>query len=341
VASPVPQPPVTSHDIAAWVAAGLGLILVLSLHLLPSLLAGLLVYELVHILARRLHVWRLARDRSKLLAVAFLSVVIVTLLTLAIIGAIAFFRSDAGSLSGLMTRMANIIDSSRQHLPQWAAERIPANADALKAAAAQWLREHAVELQTIGRETGRAFAHILIGMIIGAIVSLREVRESEGSGPLARSLIQRATRLGEAFRRIVFAQVRISALNTLLTGIYLALLLPAFGVHLPLTKTLILITFVAGLLPVIGNLISNTIICIVSLSQSFGVAIASLVFLILIHKLEYFVNARIVGSQIRAAAWELLLAMLVMEAAFGAAGVIAAPIYYAYLKDELKTRGLL
>ena len=44
------------------------------------------------------------------------------------------------------------------------------------------------------------------------------------------------------------------------------------------------------------------------------------------------------SSQIRARAWELLLAMLAMEAAFGVAGVIAAPIYYAYIKDELGNR---
>ena len=37
----------------------------------------------------------------------------------------------------------------------------------------------------------------------------------------------------------------------------------------------------------------------------------------------------------------LLIAMLTMEAAFGIAGVVAAPIYYAYLKDELKSRGLI
>jgi predicted PurR-regulated permease PerM len=53
------------------------------------------------------------------------------------------------------------------------------------------------------------------------------------------------------------------------------------------------------------------------------------------------VNARIVGSQIRARAWELLVAMLTMEAAFGIPGLVAAPIYYAYLKDELKSRGLI
>jgi predicted PurR-regulated permease PerM len=139
----------------------------------------------------------------------------------------------------------------------------------------------------------------------------------------------------------VFAQVRISALNTTLTAIYLIAVLPAFGVHLPLAKTLVLITFVAGLLPVIGNLISNTVIFIVSLSHSLIVAVAALAYLIVIHKLEYFVNARIVGSQIRARAWELLLAMMTMEAAFGIAGVIAAPIYYAYLKDELSSRGLI
>jgi len=54
-----------------------------------------------------------------------------------------------------------------------------------------------------------------------------------------------------------------------------------------------------------------------------------------VHKFEYFLNARIVGGEIEARAWELLLAMLVMEAAFGIPGVIAAPIFYAYIKREL------
>ena len=91
----------------------------------------------------------------------------------------------------------------------------------------------------------------------------------------------------------------------------------------------------------VGNLISNTVIVVVSLTHSPAVAVSSLVFLVLIHKLEYFLNARIVGGQINARAWELLLAMLVMEAAFGLPGVVAAPVYYAYLKDELKARGLV
>jgi predicted PurR-regulated permease PerM len=147
--------------------------------------------------------------------------------------------------------------------------------------------------------------------------------------------------LGAAFRNVVFAQVRISALNTALTALYLLLVIPLLDVKLPLTKTMIAVTFIAGLLPVIGNLISNTVIVVVSLSVSPLVAVCSLAFLVLIHKLEYFVNARVMGGQIHARAWELLVAMLVMEAVFGLAELVAAPVYYAYLKNELSSGGLI
>jgi hypothetical protein len=52
-------------------------------------------------------------------------------------------------------------------------------------------------------------------------------------------------------------------------------------------------------------------------------------------------DARIIGGRISARAWELLISMLVMEAAFGLPGLIAAPIYYAYLKDELSAQKLI
>ena len=37
----------------------------------------------------------------------------------------------------------------------------------------------------------------------------------------------------------------------------------------------------------------------------------------------------------------MLLAMLVMEAAFGITGLIAAPIIYAYYKEELRAKALV
>jgi len=135
--------------------------------------------------------------------------------------------------------------------------------------------------------------------------------------------------------------VRIAAINAALTAVYLLVVLPLAGIHLPLTKSMVALTFVAGLLPVVGNLISNSVVVIVGLSHSLGIAFASLFYLIVIHKLEYFLNAKIIGSHINARAWELLTAMLVMESIFGLPGVVAAPVLYAYLKKELTDQGLV
>lgn len=328
----------------AWLLAAATLILVLERHLLPALLAGLLVHELVHLIAPTLQ-QRISSARGKLLAVALLAVLVVGASAAAVIGALAFFRSDAGSLSSLFGKMAQIIEDARGSLPAWALEFLPATGEGaageLQQATADWLRHHAAELRALGKEAGLALAHVLVGMIIGAMVATRETLEGAALGPLATALAERARRIAQAFRRIVFAQVRISLLNTVFTGLYLAVALPLFGVHLPLTKTLIAVTFLAGLLPVIGNLISNAVIVVVSLAHSPQTATASLVFLVLVHKLEYFLNARIVGSQIKASAWELLTAMVLMEALFGLPGVVMAPIVYAWLKDELKSVGLV
>ena len=327
------------YAVAAWAVAGTLLILAIPLRLLPALLAGLLVYELVHVIARRIPFT--PEGGGKLAAVALLAVAIVTVLTLLLVGLIAFLRSDAGSLPRLLQRMAEIIEGSRDKLPEWVLGAVPGDPDTLKTTMIDWLRENARELRTLGGEVGHVIVHILIGMVIGGMVSLHEGRPAHAGGPLSTEMSERARRIGDAFRRVVFAQIRISALNTVFTAIYLVGILRLFDVHLPYAKTLVAVTFITGLLPVVGNLISNTIIVIVSLSVSLPVAAASLVFLIVVHKLEYFLNARIVGTQIRASPWELLLAMLLMEAAFGIPGLIAAPIYYAYLKDELTARGLI
>jgi len=328
------------YDIAAWILIGVAMLFVLVFHLLPALLAGLLVYELIYIMTPYI-ARRLPGNRAKLVAIAFLVAVIVSLLTFAGAGLIAFFRSESGSLTVLLAKMAQIIEDSRKILPPWLLSHLPADTITFKAQAAEWLRTHAEELQGAGKEAGRVTAHVLIGMIIGGIVALRDAAYDDKFKPFALALVNRTSLFGDAFRRIVFAQVRIASINATFTAIYLGFVLPLMGVQLPLVKTMVAITFVVGLIPVAGNLISNTIIVIVSLSQSLGVALGSLLYLVVIHKLEYFLNARIVGGQIRANAWELLIAMLLMEAAFGLAGIVAAPIYYAYIKSELRARNLV
>jgi len=333
--------PPTRYQIAAWLMMAAGLLTVLYLRLLPALLAGLLVVQLVHLLAPRIVLGKLSHTWSKVLVVSLITLVVLGALGGLTTGAVLYLRTEGG-LTGLLTKMAEVIENSRELLPVWAAEYMPQGDESvIRAGLVEWLRTHAQDLRKLGGDAGRALLLILIGFIIGSFIALREATPHQTLAPLAQALCERAHRLAEAFRRVVFAQVRISALNAVLTWVYLGLILPGFGVELPFVKTMIVVTFVVGLLPVLGNLISNTIIVIISLSHSLHVAAGSLAFLVIIHKLEYFVNARIIGGQIKARAWELLIVMLAMEAAFGVPGVIAAPVFYAYIKKELSDRNLI
>lgn len=327
-------------ETASYLLAAAALVAVVLLHLLPALLAGLLVYALVDTFAPPLQ-RHLSGARAHAVIVALLGVAVVAILTLAILAAITFARREFGSPDLVFEKMMPLLARARAQLPGFVVDYLPDSTDDLRNTSIDWLRVHAGQLQLAGTAAVRMLTYLLVGMILGALIALATARPRGYGGPLAEAIASRGARLLRSFHDIVFAQVKISALNTLFTAIFLLIALPLFGVELPLAKTLVVATFIVGLLPVIGNLISNTLIFVVGLSVSFGVGIAALVFLILIHKLEYFLNARIIGTQIRARAWELLIAMLVMEAAFGAAGVIAAPIYYAYLKRELMAAKLI
>lgn len=337
----MPPPVLLRHDIAAWALVGAGLLFVLEAGLLAALFAGLLMHELVHILTPYLRRRQVSEEVAKIVAVVILAALVILLATLATSGLVASLRSGYETLPELLRRMAEIIEARRGTWPAWLVNSLPADAAALQAAVVGWLRSNAGSLQVVGANAGRVATYLLLGMIVGAFVALRRGRPHAELPPLAWSLAERVTRLALSFRRVVFAQVRISAVNTLLTWCYLAIALPSFGIELPLTKTLIAVTFLCGLLPVLGNIVSNTVIAVVSLSHSWELAAVSLGYLVVIHKLEYFLNARIIGGQIQARAWEMLIAMLAMEAAFGIAGLIAAPVYYAYVKNELTARGLI
>ncbi|KJK23163.1 membrane protein [Burkholderiaceae bacterium 16] len=323
---------------AAYILTALALWTVMQANLVAALLAGLLLYSLVDVLAPRLV--RL-HQRHDALAVAILSAVTLLGLTLGGWAVVRFISGDGNTLDTLLIRTADIIDKSRAQLPVWVSDALPRGVDELANTLIDWLREHAQMAQKLGAEVLRALAHILIGFVIGAMVALYRAISKPNRRPLATALVERARNLQLAFSQFIFAQVQISLINTVLTAVYLLVVLPLFGVHLPLTKTLVALTFLVGLLPVLGNLVSNTFIVVASLSISLPMAIASLFYLVVIHKFEYFLNARIIGARINAAAWELLTVMLLMESLYGIPGVIAGPIYYAYLKRELSNAGLV
>lgn len=314
--------------------------LVLELRLLPALFAGLLTYVLINALAQILQ-RLLPGVRAHGFVVAVLAVIVVSGLTVAIAVVIQSVGRENGGVAAIFERLTPLIERARSQLPATISASLPDSAEELRSVCIEWLRIHASQLQLAGKQAVRTIGQLFIGIMLGAMLALYTSRERAVGGPLSMALNERSAGFVIAFRDVVFAQTKISAINTLLTGIFLLVVLPLFGVHLPLIKTLVAATFILGLLPVIGNLLSNVLIAVVAMSISFWVAVAALAYLICIHKLEYFLNARIVGRQIRARAWEMLIAMLLMETVFGMEGLIAAPIYYGYLKRELAGAGLI
>ncbi len=325
---------------ASYVLTAIALLLVLKAGLLVALFSGLLVFSLIHVMAPAIE-RRFKHHQPRMIAVAFLSFVMIIAIIVVIWAVHVFLRSDAGNLHNLLQRLADIIEASRSQLPVWVSTNLPEDVEDLRTIMTQWLREHAGEAKQLVPEAGHLIVHLILGMIIGSMIALRDVSGDHNHKPFAAAMQQRVSNLGQIFHKIVFAQVQISLINTVLTAIYLAAILPMAGVHLPLTKTMIAITFVAGLIPVAGNIMSNAVIVIVALSHSLNASVASLVFMVVIHKAEYFLNARIIGAQVNARAWELLTAILVMETLFGVPGVVAAPVFYAYIKKELSDRGLV
>lgn len=132
-----------------------------------------------------------------------------------------------------------------------------------------------------------------------------------------------------SFETVIGAQILISAINTVFTGIFV------FAVDLPHAALVIMATFFCGLLPVIGNLISNTIIVGIGITVSPKLALIALLYLITIHKLEYFLNSRIIGQRIRNPLWLTLLGLVIGERLMGIAGIILAPVVLNYIRLEV------
>jgi predicted PurR-regulated permease PerM len=325
-------------EIASYLLAVLATPIALHFHLLPTVFAGLAVHVLTVKLARRLPVgWGgLARK----LALAALASLVVFALFGAGLGLWSFLHGSKG-MAALLATAAERVEDVKRLLPAEIADTIPASMEDARDQITAILREHSHKISAAGMAGLRTLIHVLFGMALGGITALHHFDAREGWPPFTSALYARAGCLADAFDKVVFAQVKISALNTVFTGIYLIMILPLCGFHVPMVKILVPLTFVTGLLPVVGNLISNGAIVLLSLGVSPVVAVVSLVFLVVIHKLEYFFNARIVGGEVQAASWEMLGAMLAMEAVFGLAGLIAAPVAYAWLKAELRDKGII
>lgn len=132
-----------------------------------------------------------------------------------------------------------------------------------------------------------------------------------------------------SFSTVMGAQIMISLINTVLTAIFV------IAVQLPHGPLVIALTFLCGLVPIVGNLISNTIIVFLALTVSLNLGIGALVFLIVVHKLEYFLNSKIIGFRIGNPVWLTLIGLVIGERIMGIPGLILAPVVLNYIRMEM------
>lgn len=239
----------------------------------------------------------------------------------------------------LLDYLSNTVLELSEKLPQDLTSQLPQGAAEIQRAIATYLTTKAGALAMAGKAWLAGIVHAYVGLLIGALAAVRP--RILPDKPLSTALHRRITLLGESFRQIVAAQFWIALFNSLLTALFLLGVLPLWDMHLPYTPALITLTFVAGMVPIVGNLLCNVVLTLVGLSVSPIAAAACLAFLILIHKAEYVINAKVIGQRTHMGVWELLSVMFVAESVFGPAGLVAAPLFYAYLKKELHDAGMI
>ncbi|MEY2504047.1 MAG: hypothetical protein QOJ05_1110 [Verrucomicrobiota bacterium] len=139
----------------------------------------------------------------------------------------------------------------------------------------------------------------------------------------------RFTGFYQSFSTVIGAQMTISAINTVLTAIFV------FVVGLPYAPVVVGLTFLCGLFPIVGNVVSNTVIVFVAFQISGKMAIFALIFLVVVHKLEYFLNSKIIGARIRNPIWLTLIGLIIGEKLMGVPGMILSPVILNYVRVEM------
>jgi predicted PurR-regulated permease PerM len=145
---------------------------------------------------------------------------------------------------------------------------------------------------------------------------------------VTRELGLRFENLYRSFATVMRAQILISAINTALSAIFLAV------TGYPYSALLLCLVFLCGLLPIVGNLMSNAVIVGVGFTMSPKTGVLALAFLIIIHKLEYFLDSKIIGGKIHSPMWLTLIGLIVGERLMGFPGMILAPVLLYFIRLE-------
>lgn len=253
-----------------------------------------------------------------------------------------FIHSVQQAIRGLPSIVEQAIPNIIKHANRMGFDVPFSDSVSLKSYILDEIQPQLMQLAKFAQLFTKEFIYILIGLVVTCSVYVsskidlgREGHELQSNlySSFAEALSRRFQRFYQSFHTIMGAQVIISAINTFFTGLFL-LILYFFQVPLPYSIVIVGVTFLCGLLPIIGNLLSNTVIFFVGLSQSVNLGFIALGYLIVLHKFEYFLNSKIIGGKIKNPMWLTLMALVVGERLGGVPGMILAPVILNYCKVE-------
>ncbi len=294
-------------------------------HLGPVLLAGLFSFMILDLTHRAL-----ARRMPEFLTRA-LSVLIFLVTAIALSWLFGHFLKLA--LSRLPVILGSLIPTIGAMADAYGLELPFENLHEFRQVILETIKENARSVTRASGLLTKGFFHIVIGIFVAILCFLSDRRENYKANLLdefRREFRERVRVFMLGFEKVLGAQVLISLINTTLTFVFL------LAVGLPFVHFLTLATFIFGILPIIGNILSNAIIVGTALTISPLKAVFALAFLVVIHKGEYFLNSRIVGSSIETPMWVTLLGILVGEVVMGIPGIILAPALIYYIREELR-----
>lgn len=192
--------------------------------------------------------------------------------------------------------------------------------------------------RSIGSTSGlltRGFFQIAFAIVVAVLQFLtpKSTRTAAKGGleaEFAREITDRVTFFASSFERVMGAQIVVAAINAALAAVFL------IAMRFPFRTLLTLTSFVCGLVPIAGNIASNALIVAAALGRSDRLALIALVYMVVVHKLGYFLNGRIIGARTETPTWAILLGLLVGEALMGVTGVLLAPTLIHYARAELR-----
>lgn len=181
---------------------------------------------------------------------------------------------------------------------------------------------YAADVAKSAAALGRALLQALIGLVLAIVffldeARLRAFRDTLAPASLVGTLARWLEHVAEAVSLTVQLQLIVAGVNALLTLPVLLL------IGVPKPGTLMVLIFVSGLIPVVGNLLSGAVLVVLAYQVKGWVGVVLFVVLtFLLHKVEsYYLNPRLTARHVALPGFVLILSLIACEHLFGFVGL--------------------